>query len=185
MIGDETAGALKAELPQIHLPVDRWQALMRGMWRALAMALAAGGCFAIWPNWTLLWRTEKASFVALLTVLVFSGVIAIGLAVSAGRWLLVAAWWGPMGIEMGPRGIQLRLGPAGNHSYSWDELRFVLDEAVDWEMLDMMPDDAFVPRIIVRATGIEIGAMIVRYSGITHEESTRHIRPYLRRIAAT
>ena|ERR1043166_2432853 len=183
MIGDETAVASDAELPRIHLPVDRWQAMMRGMWRTLALALAVGLCLAIRPNWSLLWRTEKASFLALLTILILFGAVAISLAVSAGRWLLGAPWWKPMGIEISPQGVQLCLGPAGTHTYSWDDLRFVLDEAVDWDMLELMPDDAFVPRIIHRPTHTEIGAMIVQYSGITHEAFTRHIRPYLAAMA--
>lgn len=182
-MGEETAGAMHAELPRIRLGVDRWKAMMRGTWRILGLALAAGVCLAIRPNWSLLWRTEKASFVALLTVLLIFGAMAIGFAVSAGRWLLVAAWGGPLRIEISPEGVALRLGPAGTHSYSWDELQFLMDEAVDWEMLELMPDDAFVPQIVHHPTRTEIGAKIVQYSGITHEEFTRHIRPYLKALA--
>ncbi|HUN80666.1 MAG TPA: hypothetical protein VMV81_04075, partial [Phycisphaerae bacterium] len=84
------------------------------------------------------------------------------------------------GIEIGPAGIRMSLGPSGDRTYTWPQLRFRLDEAVDWDMLEMMPDDAFVPGIIDRATGEDLGPKIVKFTGISHEEFTRHLRPFLR-----
>ena len=180
MTSDETESRLR-DLPEIVLPVDRWQAMMRGMWRLLAGGIGAGGCFLLARlNWTLLWQTQTASFVALLTILLLLVSITLPVVIAAFRWLLVAAWSKPMEIRIGPDGIEMKLGPLGNSSFPWSELSIILDEAVDWEMLDLMPDDAFVPRVLHRKSGLDVGTRLVTFAGINYENYTRIMRPYLR-----
>lgn len=167
-------------LPTLHFPLERSQALMRGVTRILCAAILTGAAYIIRPDWGLLWNTQKASFMAFAVVLLVIGIAALALGIAGARWLLTSIWLGPLEIKIGPEGIHMRLGPGGVHHHAWSDLRLELDETVDWEFLDMMPDDAFVPRLHQRSTGKDIGAMILSYARISHEAFTQCLRPYLK-----
>ena len=176
----KSSGQGGVNLPVIELPIERGQALVRGLWRLLCAVLVGGIVFVVRIDWKLMWLTEKASFLALGVVMVCVALAAIGLAVSSVRWLLLAAWPGKLGIEVRPDRILLRLGPFGARTYDWSHLQIELDEAFDQDMIDLMPDDAFVPAIRHVAGGEDVVRIVMRFASVSHEELTRRLRPYVR-----
>jgi hypothetical protein len=154
---------------------------MRGVWRLLFAVIVGGIALVFWPNWHLLWVTEKASFVALAVLMTCGWAAAIGLAIAAIRWFVLACWPGPLGIEVSPERVWLTLGPFGKQVYEWSALRLELSSDIDPDLIELMPDDAFIPRLLVISTGKDLIDVILRFTRTAHEELTRALRPYLLR----
>jgi hypothetical protein len=165
--------------PAIRLPVERGHALIRGLWRLLCAVLLGGFVFIAWPNWQLLWLTQKAICLAMAMILLCAAAIALALALVAFRWLLLACWNGPLGIEITPQTITMRLGPFGSRHVDWTRLRIELDADIDRDLFDLMPDDAFVPKIRNLDSGEDLAGSILKFARVSHEEFTRALRPYL------
>lgn len=167
------------DLPAIRFPIERSHALMRAVWRLLSVVIVGGALFVVRPDWRLLWLTEKASFLALAVIMLCGAAAAIGLSLVAIRWLLLACWPSPLGIEITPERVSMWLGPFGTREHAWSGLRLELGEDIDWDMMDLMPDDAFVPRLRVVASGADLIDVILKFARVSHEELTRALRPYL------
>ncbi|MFQ5412200.1 MAG: hypothetical protein ACE5EC_07870 [Phycisphaerae bacterium] len=166
----------------IELSVDRIRAAVRGLWRSAC----AGLLIALLWNWTaisdwgLLWQSQRASFIGLgvvYLVLAMSGLI---LLVPALRWLLLAAWPTRVGIEITPERITMRLGPFGGGVYDWSRIRMTLEPEVDPDVLEMLPDDAFVPRMFHPECEEDMARRIQVFSGLEAERVTALLRPLLR-----
>lgn len=173
------------ELPSFDLPVERSAALVRGFWRLIPVSLGVGILLNFRSDWRLLWLTDKASFLAVGFLFLF--VLAVTLAVlwSAGRWLVLAFWRRELGIRVTPEEISLSLGPFGEHRHAWRDVRVEIDSSIDPEMLEMMPDDAFVPRLLHRSADGDLSALMQRFSRTPSETLTRLLRPYVRRALGT
>ncbi len=154
--------------------------MIRGIWRLLCAVIAGGAAFVMWPDWGLLWLTQKASFLALGVIVLCIAAVAMGLAIVSIRWLLLACWPGPLGIQITPETISMRVGPFGRRMFDWSQLRMELDESVDPDLVDLLPDDAFVPRVLHLATAKDLVPDIIKFAGISHEEITRRLRDYLK-----
>ncbi len=152
---------------------------MRAVWRLLIVAIAAVILLSIRPDWRLLWLTDRASFIGLGVI--WLGLISISAALlwSAGRWLVLACWRRPIGIHVSPETIDMRLGPFGERCYAWASVRLRLPESVELDMLEQMPDDAFVPQLRHPAAEEDLSVLMLRFSRTRPEELTRLLRPFI------
>lgn len=158
---------------------------MRGAWRLIPVAICIGLLVNISPGWRLLWLTDRASFLALGFVYVALLVITLSLVWSAVRWIRLAAWRGDLGIRVDEDAIDMRLGPFGTARYDWRDIRVEINGGFDPEMIEMMPDDAFVPCLRHPASDEDLSAGIQRFSRIPSESLTRLLRPYVRHKMST
>lgn len=169
------------DLPSFDLPVERADALMRGVWRLIPFALGMGLIVNIRPDWRLLWLTDRASYLAIGFLFLSLIVITLALLWSSGRWLVLALWRRQIGIRVTPEAITMQLGPFGDHRYDWREIRVIIDESIDPDMLELMPDESFVPRLVHPAADGDLSAIIQRFSRTPPERLTKLLRPYVRR----
>lgn len=173
------------ELPSFDLPVERSAALVRGVWRLIPVSLCVGILLNVRSDWRLLWLTDKASFLAVGFLFLFLLAVTAALLWSAGKWLVLAFWRRELGIRVTPESISFALGPFGDHRYAWREVRVAIDSSMDPEMLEMMPDDAFVPRLLHRSADGDLSSLMQRFSRTPPETLTRLLRPYVRRALGT
>ncbi|MEK6642606.1 MAG: hypothetical protein AABZ08_01755 [Planctomycetota bacterium] len=168
------------ELPTIIWRVERSHALMRSMWRLLAMVVCAAVLFIVRLDWHLLWLTDKASFLGLGLLLLTPLAASLALAISAVRWLLLAARPGVSHITISPQDVTIDLGPFGKRSHPWTDLLLNVDTDLDRELLESLPDDAFVPRLTCKSTGEDVIKTALRFTSVSNEAVTRALREYLR-----
>ncbi len=168
----------------IELSVDRIRAAVRGLWRSACAGLLI---VLLWKwystsDWSLMWQSQRAIFIGLGIVYLTLVVLGLILLVPAIRWLVLVAWPARVGIEITPERITMRLGPFGEGVYDWLRIRMTLEPEVDPEVLEHMPDDAFVPRMYHPDCEEDMARRIQVFSGLTVEQVTTLLRPYLRRF---
>jgi hypothetical protein len=112
--------------PPVTMGVDRFRATVRGGWRVLAAVLMLGAARMLQQalDWPLLWRTDSFSCAALAATVGAIAAPGAALALSAGRWLLLSAWPGRLGVFWDAREVTLRLGPFGRRALDRAGLRF-------------------------------------------------------------
>lgn len=143
------------------------------------MVVCGAALFIVRLDWHLLWLTDKASFLGLGLLLLTPLAASLALAVSAMRWLLLAARPGVSHITISPQGVVIDLGPFGKRSHPWTDLLLDVDTDLDRELLESLPDDAFVPRLICTSTGEDIIKTALQFTAVDHEDITRALRSYL------
>lgn len=159
--------------------VDRSKAVVRGLWR-VAVASGLAWLLVVWDvRWEILWRTQAATFIGLGTVYLSVASVALWLAYIGLRWLALAGWPRELRIEVRAEGIEFRLGPFGRSRYEMKDLSIQPDREIDVEILEVMPDDAFVTSIRIRGDGRELANVIQDFSGIETERLNACLRPYL------
>lgn len=159
--------------------VDRSKAVVRGLWR-VAVASGLAWLLIVWDvRWEILWRTQTATFIGLGTVYLSVGSVALGLAYIGLRWLALAGWPTELTIEIRADGIEFRLGPFGRSRYAMKDLSIRPDREIDADILEVMPDDAFVTSIRSRGDGRELSDVIQDFAGIETERLNAVLRPYL------
>jgi hypothetical protein len=146
----------------IILPVDRARAAMRGLWRLALMLITAAPTFIMTVNldWKLLRLSDPASFYGLGVLWLGLAATALGLFVSAARWLLLSVWHQPLLIRISPREIAWNLGPFGQRVIPVQSLEVRLFPEVEPELLESIPDDALTITMRHRSTGENIGAKL-------------------------
>lgn len=164
------------------LPVDRSRALVAALWR-LGLACAPAAVLMIWDvRWRLLWTTDKATWLALATIFAALAAAALALLIPGIRWLVLSLWMGPLGIKLSNDGLQMNLGPFGRYDFDRRRLTIGIDRDIDAEMIDLMPDDAFLPVIRHPGAARDIAPIIQKFAGLESEKLTALLRPFLKRI---
>ncbi len=175
----EPAPAEQGAPPPLVFMVDRSRALARAIWR---LALAAAPVAVAWawdPRWELLWRTQKSVFVAFGFLWLMLAVLGVALVVSGVRWLLLALWRGRLEIVVSRERLRIHAPPFLRRELDGARLRVELDEGVDPAMLDLMPDDAFLPHLRHPELSEDLTILIQRLTGLSSEQMTRLLRPWL------
>ncbi|HKQ46940.1 MAG TPA: hypothetical protein VJZ71_02595 [Phycisphaerae bacterium] len=165
--------------PTFFLKVDRSRALVRALWRLLCAVVVGGLLFQIRPDWALLWKTQPASCLALGLLTVCLAVVAFTLLVAAVRWLLLAVWPGPLGVNATAHGLELDLGPLGRRAYAWEEIVVDVEQEIEPGLIDELPDDSLAVRIRRRGTKENLARLIQLAANLSDEELTRRFRPLL------
>ena len=164
----------------VRIPIDRACAVVRGVWR-IACAAAIFGLLVVWQfDWPLLWRTQAATCLALATLQSILAIAGLVLFFTSVRWFLLACWPASMGMEIAVQGITLNAGPFGRAVYDWERIRIGFDQEVDWEIIDQMPDDAFMPYLRHPDCNEDIALRIQRLGGLEAEQMTAMLRPFLK-----
>lgn len=171
-------------LPTLVFAVDRPRALMRSLWRLALAAAALAGAWYWDPHWSLLWRTQTTVFIALGTLWLLLAALGLALAWSGMRWLLLALWRGPLEIVVSPARVCICAPPFLRRELDGARLRVELDEGIDPDMLEALPDDAFLPHLRHPAMDEDLTVLVQRFSGLSSEQMTNLLRPYLSRVAA-
>jgi hypothetical protein len=164
--------------PSLFFQADRSRAVVRALWRLLCAVIGGGLLLQIRPDWRLLWLTQWASCLALAHLALCLAIATLALFIATIRWLLFSIWPGPLGVEISAHGIAFQLGPLGNRSCDWSQIDLAQD--IDLEMLDDLPDDAFVPRIRHKGSNEDLARLIQVATNVSDEKLTRGIRPYLK-----
>lgn len=178
---DLTPNQTNAEPQTIELSVDRSRAMIAGFWRlGLAAVLIAAVIIwdVPWPRW---WATDKATCAALATIHLALAGAALWFLISASRWLALSLWTGSTGVTLSESGLSLLLGPFGRYKFDRRRLHIAPDRPIDPELMEFMPDDAFV--VVIRhpeAPG-DLARQIQRYTGVHSERFTALMRPFLTR----
>ncbi len=167
-------------LPEpITLRVDRSKALVRGLWR-LGIA---GCCFwllYVWDvRWEILWNTQTATFFGLGMLYLGLAAIALALLFPGLKWLLLMGWPGRLAIEITTRHVRFNLGPYGRADLDMERVSVTPDREIDSDMLELMPDDAFMTCMRHPAFDGDLGERIQVFSGIESERLNGLLRPYL------
>ncbi|QDV90278.1 hypothetical protein RAS2_13570 [Phycisphaerae bacterium RAS2] len=132
-------------------------------------------------DWRLLWLRERATAVALGSVLLFTGAGMLMFTVVGIRSLALAFWPKETFIEIGPVGVRMELGPYGRFYAEWKDVELKLRDDFDPDVLDYIPDAALAIELRHRQTGEDYAELIQRVGRITPEEFNRLLRPYLPR----
>lgn len=132
-------------------------------------------------DWRLLWLRERATAVALGSVLLFTGAGMLIFTVVGIRSLALAFWPKETFIEIGPVGVRMELGPYGRFYAEWKDVELKLRDDFDPDVLDYIPDAALAIELRHRQTGEDYAELIQRVGRITPEEFNRLLRPYLPR----
>ncbi len=110
------------------LPVHRAAGLGRAAFQLLAAACFALPVVLVWPvlrfapsGGAIRWQDYAVAWLLLLSALV-----SLGLALRGVRWLRLAAWRGPLRVEVDATGVRAELGPFGRWSVAWGDM------AIDW-----------------------------------------------------
>lgn len=151
--------------PKCRFPVDRQRAAVRGLWRGGGSILLAGLTWLIGGrlDWPLMWRTDAASCVALACVVACLAAPTIGLAASALRWLLLAAWPGAAEIAWCASEVLIRLGPFGTARLDRGRLR-VTDLPDDFAELTEWDDR--LPRLAHPNYGPDVLETVLRFCAV-------------------
>lgn len=139
---------------------------MRAGWRGLCVMLTGGAFFLLafrGPEWSVLRQSDTASWLALVAGCAMLFVVAAGLAISACRWLLLAAWPASVGVWCEPRDLVLRFGPFGTHRFDVARVGLLESDGDDDAWID---DDELVLRGI-RHPGFagDLAEEVVRFCG--------------------
>lgn len=132
-------------------------------------------------DWRLLWLRERATAVAIGSVLVIACAGLLVIALVGIRSLLLAFWLKETFIEIGPSGVRMELGPYGRLYAEWKDVELKLRDDFDPDVLDYIPDAALAIELRHLPTGADLAQRIQRYALITPEEFNRLLRPYLPR----
>jgi hypothetical protein len=162
------------------LKADRSRALVRALWRLLCAVIVGGLALQIRPDWRLLWQTQPASCLALAVLILGLALVALPLVIAAGRWLLLAVWPGPLGIHATNHELKLDLGPLGRRSYPWSDIVVEVEQEIDTDLIEDLPDDSITLRIRPRGTKENLARPIQLAANVSDEEFTRRFRPFLR-----
>lgn len=154
-----------SDAPICCFPVDRQRAAVRGLWRGGGAILLAGLTWLIGGrlDWPLMWRTDAASCVALACVVACLAAPTLGLAASALRWLLLAAW--PVAVEIAWNALDvlIRLGPFGAARLDRDRLR-VTDLPDDFA--ELTESDDRLPRLAHPDYGPDVLETVLRFCAV-------------------
>jgi|CXWL01.1.fsa_nt_gi hypothetical protein len=173
---------MTVDYPVSNLDIDRSAAAMRAFWRLLVALVAALPVLLWQTDWKLLWLSDRASALAIGTLYLVAVVCTIACAVAALRWLMLAFWIGPLKIQVTSDRISMKLGPFGRRDCDWRDIKIDMAEGIDPELVELLPDDAFFPRLIDTRTGEDLAGTILRYGALDQESLTRALRPFLRDI---
>lgn len=130
-------------------------------------------------DWRLLWLRERATAVAIGSVLVFTGAGLLVFAVAGIRSLVLALWLKETFVEIGPSGVRMELGPYGRFNAEWSDVELKLRDDFDPDVLEYIPDAALAIELRHLPTGTDLAQLIQRYALVTPEEFNRLLRPYL------
>lgn len=136
-------------------------------------------------DWRLLWLRERATAVAIGSVLLFACAGLLVFAVVGIRSLMLAFWPKETFIEISPSGVRLELGPYGRFKAGWKDVELKLRDDFDPDVLDYIPDAALAIELRHRPTGTDLALLIQRHGLIPPEEFNRILRPYLPRPERT
>ncbi len=155
---------------------------VKALWRLLIAAALLGLAWLLGVqigDWSLFWREQPVTLMAILLFL--TGLSAIGaiVTIAGARWLALAVWPAPVGIQVGDGAIDAALGPFGSVRIPWTRLRCEVAEGFDIDMLSHVGDDAFTP--IMRDTqdpGRDVYAWLQSHTGVDPETLTHTLRPH-------
>ncbi|MFQ5430775.1 MAG: hypothetical protein ACE5E1_10740 [Phycisphaerae bacterium] len=171
---------MRSDAPEpIRLPVDRTQALVRALWRLIVSVCLVGAALLPGLDWDLLWKTNRATALALAGLYLVLGVATVLLVVPAARWLALACWPAGLHIDISPDHIVLELGPFGRQAFDWSRIEMGVPESISEDLLDDMPDDSFLPFIRHPEIEEDLSRRIQRFVHIETERLTGLLRPYL------
>lgn len=149
-------------------------------WLGFAAVSVMGLSVALPVNdWRLLWLRERATAVAIGSVLVLACAGLLVIALVGIRSLALAFWLKKTFIEIGPCGVRMELGPYGRFNAEWKDVELKLRDDFDPDVLDYLPDAALAIELRHRQSGTDLALLIQRYALISTEEFNRILRPYL------
>lgn len=177
-------------LPAYVLSVDRSRALVRGFYHAFAAVVFGGTvwiCVNAWigtsrTRWELLWDNERATFIALFSILACAGMAAAACGIVSARWFALAAWPGRLRISISPESVRLQLGPFGSDVFTWHGMSLKTIEDIDPETLALIPDDLLTLEMRHTECRQDLAAVAQRFAGVHAEDVNRMLRPYLVRF---
>lgn len=132
------------------------------------------------------WDAIDAVSVAMMLVIVPFNLIALGLAVWGGRWLLLALWPGRAGVDARRDELVLGFGPFGTSRYPVAELDvhylFELDEAGEEEGFEaFLPEEeqiaSYLPQIKHRKRAEPLNREILKFVAGPEPRVARALRP--------
>jgi len=150
-----------------ELPVDRGAAVVRGAWRSLlaAMLFALAALLHRSLDWSVLWRTDFASCLALGGVFVLTLVLGAVAAWSALRWLLLAMWPAWVGVRVRPHHMLLCFGPFGRFDLDAARIRVAAPPDAD----EAAPAEFDAPRVTHPALRRDLAETIQIYCRVEPE----------------
>ncbi len=165
--------------PAIRLEVDRTRALVRGLWRVVIGSLVLVGVVMADVRWSLLWRTDKATFMAYGTLCLAAAAAGLALLLPGLKWIALCLSSKPLAIVLDDRGLSMNLGPFGRYEFDANRLSIEVDREIDPELLEHMPDDAFMPTIRHPSSPKDLVIIIQVFTGLASEKLTAILRPRL------
>lgn len=149
------------------LPVDRGKALFRAGWIGGVGVVLLCGAWMLAANvrWPVMWVTERLTALTVAFLLLL--ILAVGAAVTwrGLKWLLLACWPRPIGIEIGTEALVLRLGPFGVHRYRWEEIQSSPEAVGDDETAFEADDEPRLPALHHPQADGDLADVLVRFSG--------------------
>lgn len=179
MNAEPTTHSDSAAPPPITLEVDRTRALVRGLWRVVLGVLVLVGVTLADIRWSLLWRTDKATFMAYGTLCLAAAAAGLAMLLPGLKWLVLCFSSKPLSIVLDDRGLSMNLGPFGRFAFDASRLSIGLDREIDPELLEHMPDDAFMPTIRHPSSPKDLAIVIQVFTGLASEKLTALLRPRL------
>jgi len=175
---------------KLCLSVARGRVLVRGLLWAVGAVLVGFGILTIVSglDFNPTGVSNRLVEYSIAAVLLPFGAWAIWCAVTAARWLLLAAWPGAVGVFVGGDALVLRLGPWGTRRYAWESLdvRYWFEHDPD-ELEGLV--EAFLPEDVQRAQHLPqirylgesgpINRMLLHRTGRSEQEAADALRDAL------
>ncbi|MCA9255180.1 MAG: hypothetical protein KDA33_06055 [Phycisphaerales bacterium] len=177
-----TSETTPAPSPETRIPVDRIHVFVKALWRLLIAAALLGLAWLLGVligDWSLFWREQPVTLLAILLFLAGLSIIGAVVAFGGSRWLALACWPAPVGVQIGAGAIDAALGPFGSVMIPWTRLRCEVAEGFDIEMLSHVGDDAFTP--VMRDAldpQRDVYAWLQAHTGADPETLTHTLRPH-------
>ena len=187
---DESGLALGDEL-QCTVAVDRARAVVRAFFWTVPALVFGAFTFPIYTNLDFATTAVSNGAVQAALALLASPlpIVAVICAFQAGRWFLLAAWPGPLGVFTDRQRLVLKLGSFGQREYAANalDIRYpfeLLDEGAEEVTFEAyLPEDEqiekFVPRIVHRTAHEPVGRTILRFGKGTEADIAARLRPFI------
>jgi len=167
--------------PPMVIPIDRTQALVRGLWRLACAAVLVGPMWLVDVDGRLLWQTQRATALALVVLYALLAIGGLSLLVYAIRWMVLAAWPRPLCIAISPASVAFCAGPWGKATYPWAQIRVGLDAELDDAPLEALLNHDLLPFMRHPDCDEDLALRIQRLAGLRTEQLSTLLMPYFKR----
>ena len=175
---------------KLCLSVARGRVLVRGLLWAVGAVLVGFGVLTVVSglDFKPTGVSNRLVEYSIAAVLIPFGAGAIWCAVTAVRWMLLAAWPGAVGVFVGADALVLRLGPWGTRRLEWDSLdvRYWFEhdpDELEGLVEAFLPEEVqraqFLPQIRCPGESESINRMLLRTTGRSEQEAADALRDAL------